>query len=91
MKRGLRIVHDDEGLVEKPGRNDPCPCGSGKSFQEMLPALRPVSTARGGMIIGANEGGESVQPGTLWELGIVSPEFPPEFPAGQLTWTTPQN
>ncbi|MBN2352097.1 MAG: SEC-C domain-containing protein [Spirochaetales bacterium] len=24
-------------LHEKLGRNDPCPCGSGKRFQELLP------------------------------------------------------
>ncbi|MEO1648702.1 MAG: SEC-C metal-binding domain-containing protein [Pseudomonadota bacterium] len=23
--------------MEKLGRNDPCPCGSGKSFQTVLP------------------------------------------------------
>jgi hypothetical protein len=32
-------VHGDKELIEKLGRNDPCPCGSGCSFQEMLPAL----------------------------------------------------
>ncbi|HVM61365.1 MAG TPA: SEC-C metal-binding domain-containing protein [Verrucomicrobiae bacterium] len=24
------------------GRNDPCPCGSGRRFQEMLPRDRPL-------------------------------------------------
>ena len=28
---------DYKELIEKLGRNDPCPCGSGKCFQEMLP------------------------------------------------------
>jgi uncharacterized protein YecA (UPF0149 family) len=32
VKRGMRIVHGDKELVEKLGRNDPCPCGSGRSF-----------------------------------------------------------
>lgn len=32
VKRGLRVVHGDKELVEKLGRNDPCPCGSGKRF-----------------------------------------------------------
>ncbi|WP_221225960.1 SEC-C metal-binding domain-containing protein [Novosphingobium fluoreni] len=36
MKRGLRFVHGDKELVEKLGRNDPCPCGSGLRFQAML-------------------------------------------------------
>jgi uncharacterized protein YecA (UPF0149 family) len=33
VKRGLRIVHGDKELVEKLGRNDLCPCGSGKRFK----------------------------------------------------------
>jgi uncharacterized protein YecA (UPF0149 family) len=39
VKRGLRTVRCGEiELLEKLGRNDPCPCNSGKRFQEMLPA-----------------------------------------------------
>jgi hypothetical protein len=38
VKRGLRFVHGGEiELIEKLGRNDPCPCGSGKRFQAVLP------------------------------------------------------
>jgi hypothetical protein len=33
----------EKELVEKLGRNDPCPCGSGKRFQELLHELGPVS------------------------------------------------
>jgi hypothetical protein len=40
----VRIVHGNKALLEKLGRNDPCPCGSGKVFQDMLYAQRPVST-----------------------------------------------
>ncbi|HVJ03013.1 MAG TPA: SEC-C metal-binding domain-containing protein [Sphingomonas sp.] len=54
VKRGLRFVHGDIELIEKLGRKDPCPCGSGKSFQALLSALGPFSTARSGMTIGAN-------------------------------------
>jgi hypothetical protein len=36
VKRGERIVNGDKELVEKLGRNDPCPCGSGRRFQEVL-------------------------------------------------------
>ncbi len=32
VKRGNRIVHGDKALLEKLGRNDPCPCGSGRRF-----------------------------------------------------------
>ena len=37
VKRGQRVVRCDKELVEKLGRNDLCPCGSGKRFQEVLP------------------------------------------------------
>jgi hypothetical protein len=40
VKRGIRIVHGDVELLEKLGRNDPCICGSGRRFQEMLHAGR---------------------------------------------------
>ncbi len=33
VKRGLRIVHGDKLLEEKLGRNDLCPCGSGRIFK----------------------------------------------------------
>ncbi len=37
VKRGLRFVRGgSKELVEKLGRRDPCPCGSGKSFQALL-------------------------------------------------------
>lgn len=36
VKRGLRFVHGDKELVEKLGRNDPCPCGSSLRFQAVL-------------------------------------------------------
>ena len=32
MKRGVRIIHGNKELFEKLGRNDLCPCGSGRSF-----------------------------------------------------------
>jgi hypothetical protein len=44
VKRGLRIVHGDKELIEKLGRRDPCPCGSGRRFQGLLPDLEPVSS-----------------------------------------------
>jgi len=56
VKRGLRFVRGGEKeLVEKLGRNDPCPCGSGNRFQAVLHALRPVSTGRSGGSIGGSE------------------------------------
>lgn len=34
VKRGPRIVHGDKVLEEKLGRNDLCPCDSGKRFKK---------------------------------------------------------
>ncbi|WP_276328159.1 SEC-C metal-binding domain-containing protein [Bradyrhizobium erythrophlei] len=36
VKRGRRVVHGDVELTEKLGRNDLCPCGSGRRFQSLL-------------------------------------------------------
>ncbi|WP_100090902.1 SEC-C metal-binding domain-containing protein [Snodgrassella alvi] len=55
VKRGLvRIVHGDKVLHEKLGRNDRCPCGSGRSFQKMLPKNRLLSMAATDMTISAD-------------------------------------
>ena len=75
VKRGLRFVRGGEvELVEKLGRKDRCPCGSGLSFQTLLPAIRPVSTGRSGMIIGGIRGGlgDAV---AVWELCGLSPSL----------------
>jgi len=32
VKRGQRVVHSYKELMEKLGRNDPCPCNSGRRF-----------------------------------------------------------
>jgi len=42
VKRGRQVVHGDKELEEKLGRNDPCPCGSTRRFQELLHAERFV-------------------------------------------------
>ena len=42
VKRGDRVVHGDVELVEKLGRNDLCPCGSGRRFQALLLEERPL-------------------------------------------------
>ena len=40
VKRGDRIVRGGKELAEKLGRDAPCPCGSARSFQALLPAQR---------------------------------------------------
>jgi len=42
VKRGHRTVHGGVELVEKLGRNDLCPCGSGRRFQALLPEIRTL-------------------------------------------------
>jgi hypothetical protein len=45
VKRSLgkyRVVHGNKELLEKLGRNGPCPCGSTSRFQELLHAKRRV-------------------------------------------------
>jgi uncharacterized protein YecA (UPF0149 family) len=37
VKRGAQIVRGGKELIEKLGKEDPCPCGSGKCFQSLLP------------------------------------------------------
>jgi hypothetical protein len=42
VKRGARIVHGAKELLEKLGRRDLCPCGSGRRFPALLPFQRPA-------------------------------------------------
>ncbi|HEX6777792.1 MAG TPA: SEC-C metal-binding domain-containing protein [Ktedonobacterales bacterium] len=42
MKRGARVVHGGKELLEKLGKEDLCPCGSGRRFQALLPQYRQV-------------------------------------------------
>ncbi|HEY6408383.1 MAG TPA: SEC-C metal-binding domain-containing protein, partial [Ktedonobacteraceae bacterium] len=37
VKRGMRVVHGDKELHERLGKDDLCPCGSGRRFQTLLP------------------------------------------------------
>ena len=32
VKKGAQVVHGNKDLIEKLGRNDLCPCGSGRRF-----------------------------------------------------------
>lgn len=48
-------MHGDKHLHEKLGRNDPCPCGSAKSFQALLPQIGLLLMAANAMTTGVNE------------------------------------
>jgi hypothetical protein len=46
VKRGRRTIKGGETeLFERLGNNDPCPCGSGRRFQALLPQRRTLLTA----------------------------------------------
>ncbi|MEL7231346.1 MAG: SEC-C metal-binding domain-containing protein [Pseudomonadota bacterium] len=58
VKRGQRSVKGGEKeLIEKLGRNDPCPCGSRRLFQTLLPKIRPLSMVKTAAITGASRAG----------------------------------
>jgi hypothetical protein len=40
VKRGDRIIGNGKELIERLGRNDPCPCGSERRFQTVMYARR---------------------------------------------------
>ncbi|MEM9028313.1 MAG: SEC-C metal-binding domain-containing protein [Pseudomonadota bacterium] len=42
VKRGHREVHGGVELIEKLGRNDLCPCGSGRRFQALLSEVKAL-------------------------------------------------
>jgi hypothetical protein len=42
VKRGRRIVHGGKELEERLGKDDLCPCGSGRRFQTLLPQYRQI-------------------------------------------------
>ena len=43
VKRGDRAISGGRTeLVEKLGGHDPCPCGSGRRFQPLLPSRRAI-------------------------------------------------
>jgi hypothetical protein len=79
VKRGHRIVHGDKHLHEKLGRKDPCPCGSGKSFQALLPAQRLLLTASFATTTTASDvlrSGSSVVEQRSYKATVGIPEFP---------------
>ena len=55
VKRGHRVVHGDVELMEKLGRNDPCPCGSGRSFQAVLPRVEAARRQRARSLLSGSE------------------------------------
>ncbi|HEY2261998.1 MAG TPA: SEC-C metal-binding domain-containing protein, partial [Streptosporangiaceae bacterium] len=50
VKRGDRIVGTGKELIEKLGRDDLCPCGSGRRFPSLLSGQRPLRRQRGRLL-----------------------------------------
>lgn len=50
VKRGVRVVGGYKQLIEKLGRNDPCPCRSGRRFQTVLHARRGIRRIEPGLL-----------------------------------------
>lgn len=72
MKRGDRVVHGDKELVEKLGRNDQCPCGSGLRFQAMLPPFRTARRSAAFRLLFASEGGASALARQRLDASLIS-------------------
>jgi hypothetical protein len=55
VKRGVRVVNGNKELLEKLGRNDLCPCGSGRRFPALLPGLGQIRRQRAGRFLSEND------------------------------------
>ena len=56
VKCGVRIVHGDKELEEKVGRNDLCPCGSGKLFKKCCLESGCFRWRQQGPLLSGNDG-----------------------------------
>jgi hypothetical protein len=63
VKRGSRVVHGDKELLEKLGRNDPCPCKSRRRFQELLHAERLDGRVRPSLLLSGTDSFLQPRPG----------------------------
>src|SRR5215472_1951405 len=55
VRRGDRVVHGDIELTEKLGRNDLCPCGSGRRFQTLLHDIRTLRRRQSRLLLSGSE------------------------------------
>ena len=56
VRRGDRVVHGDVELTEKLGRNDLCPCGSGRRFQTLLHGTRTLRRHQPQLLFSGSDG-----------------------------------
>ena len=85
VMRGTRVVHGDKELLERLGRNDPCPCGSGRRFPPLLPALRSLRRIRPGLFLSGNR---ALFPGDRHQIRINRVALPPPRDPGIQSGTT---
>ena len=71
VKRGERIVHGEKELIERLGRNDLCPCGSGRRFQAVLHDEGGVRWVESGTLLSGSEGAAEAAPFDFIVLGTI--------------------
>jgi hypothetical protein len=59
VRRGDRVVHGDVELTEKLGRNDLCPCGSGRRFQTLLHGIGTLRRRQPRVLLSGSDGPSS--------------------------------
>ena len=65
VKRGVRIVHGNKELTEKLGRNDLCPCGSGKRFKKCCLEKGCFRRRESGPLLSGNDDASLLDPGRV--------------------------
>src|SRR5262245_30345 len=81
VRRGVRIVHGDKQLEEKLGRNDLCPCGSGRQFKKCClksGCFRRVEAA--GLLSGNNHNAPAARGRTSRRWSQTARRLPAEQP-----------
>jgi len=73
VKRGDRIVGSGTELIEKLGRDDPCPCRLGPPLSAVAAAARAASTACWPATTCETVSGNAWRPGHLTDLCGTSP------------------
>src|SRR5579862_1590060 len=83
VKRGLRIINGDKELIEKLGRNDLCPCGSGRRFQTMLYEVWALRWHCPKLLLSENRKGSDYSLPFCFVIRCVHVYGAPHLPAGE--------
>ncbi len=63
--------------MNKPSRNDPCPCGSGKKYKKCCELKKPASKKFTATLLGSGESSEKIQGLSRLLQQTKSPVSPP--------------